>query len=223
MAEGHAAARSTLPADGAQAQGAHLIRLESSTGYGTALIEVLKRIESEFRNYDKKALPIRMVIAGGAALFLHTGERVTEDVDATFSRRVLLNDIEVAYRDPDGRAAIIYLDRNYNDTLGLLHEDADDDAERVELNEIDRKVLDVRVLTPIDLAVSKLGRFSDQDREDILLLAERGLIDAKNLRKRAGEALKAYVGNLESTQNTIDIACRLLENQASRRKPSGSR
>lgn len=189
-----------------------MIRPDFSTGYGAALLDVLKRIESEFRGYDRRVLPIRMVIAGGTALYLHTGERVTEDIDATFSRRALFSgDIEMAYRDPDGRAALLYLDRNYNDTLGLLHEDADDDAMRVDIKGIDRKVLDVRVLTPIDLAVSKLARFSDQDRDDILLLARRKLIAAKALRKRAEEALGSYVGNMAAAGNTIDIACKLLE------------
>lgn len=189
-----------------------MIRPDFSAGYGAALLDVLKRIESEFRDYDQRALPIRMVIAGGTALYLHTGERVTEDIDATFSRRVLFSsDIEVAYRDPDGRAALLYLDRNYNDTLGLMHEDADDDAMRVDIRDIDRKVLDVRVLTPLDLAVSKLARFSDQDRDDILLLARHKLVDAKALRKRAGKALGGYVGNTTTVGNTLDIACRLLE------------
>lgn len=191
-----------------------MIRLDLSAGYGAALLEILKRIESEFRSYDRRALPIRMVIAGGTALYLHTGERVTEDVDATFSRRVLFSsDIEIAYRDPDGRAALLYLDRNYNDTLGLMHENADDDALRVDIKDIDRTVLDVRVLTPLDLAVSKLARFSDQDRDDILLLARRKLIDAKALRKRAEEALGGYVGNTTAVGNTIDIACRLVESE----------
>lgn len=189
-----------------------MILPDVSAGYGAALLAMLKRIESEFRNYDRRALPIRMVIAGGAALYLHTGERVTEDVDATFSRRVLFSsDIEVAYRDPDGRAALLYLDRNYNDTLGLMHEDADDDALRVDIRDIDRKVLDVCVLTPLDLATSKLARFSDQDRDDILLLARRKLIDAKALRKRAEEALGGYVGNTTTVGSTLDIACRLVE------------
>lgn len=189
-----------------------MILPDVSAGYGAALLAMLKRIESEFRNYDRRALPIRMVIAGGAALYLHTGERVTEDVDATFSRRVLFSsDIEVAYRDPDGRAALLYLDRNYNDTLGLMHEDADDDALRVDIRDIDRKVLDVCVLTPLDLATSKLARFSDQDRDDILLLARHKLIDAKALRKRAEEALGGYVGNTTTVGSTLDIACRLVE------------
>lgn len=201
-----------------------MIKPDFDAGYGAALLEVLKRIEAEFRGYDKAALPIRMVIAGGTALYLHTSERVTEDVDATFSRRVLLGqDIEVAYRDADGRAALLYLDRNYNDTLGLMHEDADDDALRVDIKSIDRKVLDVRVLTPLDLAVSKLARFSDQDREDILLLAGRKLITARALRERAEQALKAYFGNVAPVRNTIDIACRLIESMKPEMKPSRKR
>jgi hypothetical protein len=64
---------------------------------------------------------------------------------------------------------------------------------------------------PIDLAVSKLSRFADQDREDILLLAREGLIDSASLRKRAEEALAGYVGDLNSVRNSIAIACRLIE------------
>lgn len=188
-----------------------MIRPDFSDNFGSALLELLKRVESEFHHLDKSVLPVRMIIAGGAALYLHTAERATEDVDATFSRRVILGDIEVAYRDPDGRAAFVYLDRNYNDTLGLMHEDADHDALAVDVKSIRRSILDVRVLTPLDLAVSKLARFSDQDREDILLLAKREMIDAPALRKRAEAAMKAYVGNIEPVRNTIDIVCRLIE------------
>jgi hypothetical protein len=71
--------------------------------------------------------------------------------------------------------------------------------------------IDVRVLAPVDLAVSKLSRFADQDREDILLLAREGLIDPASLRKRAEQALAGYVGDLNSVRNSIDIACRLIE------------
>jgi hypothetical protein len=50
-----------------------------------------------------------------------------------------------------------YLDRNYNDTLGLLHEDAYSDSIRVSLAGINNKIIEVRVLSPLDLAVSKLS------------------------------------------------------------------
>ena len=143
---------------------------------------------------------------------LPPGARGSYEGDGGFSKRVLLNEeIEVSYRDADGRARLLYLDRNYNDTLGLRHEDAHKDARPIDIPGVDKKLIEVRVLAPIDLAVSKLSRFGDQDRDDILLLAKEGLIDAASLRKRAEQALGGYVGDLNSVRNSIDIACRLIE------------
>lgn len=76
---------------------------------------------------------------------------------------------------------------------------------------MDPGVLDVRLLSPLDLAVSKLGRFADHDREDIEALARHDLIDATSLRGRAEAALVAYVGDTARVQNTIDIACRIVD------------
>ena len=187
-------------------------KIKAQDAYLKAFTEVLSRIQQVLKGARPDVFPIRMYVAGGAALHLLTGARVSEDVDAVFSKRVLLNEeIEVSYRDPDGRARLLYLDRNYNDTLGLLHEDAHKDSQSFAFPGIDRKLIDVRVLAPIDLAVSKLSRFADQDREDILLLAREGLIDSASLRKRAEEALTGYVGDLNSVRNSIAIACRLIE------------
>jgi hypothetical protein len=160
-----------------------------------------------------------MYIAGGVGVNLLTGSRTTEDVDAVFSKRLLLDeDIKLEYRDPDGSARYLYLDRNYNDTLGLLHEDAYKGSLPVEIPGIDRKLLDVRVLAPVDLALTKLGRFGDVDREDIELLAKQGLIDSASLRKRAEEALGGYVGDQEYVRTSIDIACRLIDSVRARKR-----
>lgn len=188
--------------------------------YQRAFNEVLQRIQQSLKGSQPGVFPIRMTIAGGAALHLLTGARVTEDIDATFSKRVLLNeDIEVSYRDPDGRARLMYLDRNYNDTLGLLHEKAYQDSRRVDIPGIDSKLIEVRVLQPVDLAVTKLARFTDQDREDLQLLARRGLIDSAAVRKRAEEALAAYVGEVDSVRTSIDVACRLIDAARPRKRP----
>jgi len=195
-------------------------RLKAQDAYLKAFAEVLSRIQQTLEGSRPDLFPIQMVVAGGAALHLLTGARVSEDVDAVFSKRVLFSEeIEVSYRDPDGRARLLYLDRNYNDTLGLLHEDAHKDARPIDIPGIDKKLIDVRVLAPIDLAVSKLSRFAYQDREDILLLAKEGRIDSASLRKRAEQALGAYVGSLNSVRNSIDIACRLIESA----RPPGRR
>ena len=181
-------------------------------GYVEALTKIIAKIVASIGDVNPKLLPIKLYVAGGAALHLRTGSRVTADIDAVFSQRVLLgDDLEVSYRDADGRARLLYFDRNYNDTLGLMHENAYQDSEHVDLRGMDGKVIEVRALTPLDLAVSKLVRFSDQDREDIEVLAREGLIDAKALRARAEEALSGYIGNVKSVQISIDLACKLVE------------
>jgi Nucleotidyltransferase of unknown function (DUF6036) len=180
--------------------------------YLAAFAEIVSKIAQSLKGVPANALPVRMYVAGGAALQLHIGTRVSEDIDATFSRRLVLSDdLSMSYRDVDGQARVLYLDRNYNDSLGLLHEDAYSDSVPVSISGIDSKTVDVRLLSPLDLAVSKLSRFSDQDRQDIEALAREHQISAKALRRRAEEALGGYVGNIEVVKNTIDIACRLID------------
>jgi len=71
-------------------------------------------------------------------------------------------------------------------------------------------VLDVRILTPLDLAVSKLGRFSDQDQTDIAALARRGLMDATSLDSRATEAIGGYVGDTTRLRGNIARAKKIV-------------
>ena len=188
----------------------------ANPAYLEAFARVVARIASRLKDVDPKLLPIQLYVAGGAALYLYTGSRVSADIDGVFSRRVVIDDdLEASYRDTDGRARVLYLDQNYNDTdnetSGLLHEDAHEDAERVELPGNDGSIIEVRALTPLDLAVSKLARFSDQDREDIEVLAREKLVDANSLRKRAEEALGGYVGDLASVRTSLELACNVVE------------
>jgi hypothetical protein len=155
-----------------------------------------------------------MYVAGGAALHFYTGERTSKDVDATFSHRIVLpEDLEVTYRDADGAARLLYFDRQYNDTFALMHEDARADSVPLPLKDLDARVLDVRLLSALDLAVSKVSRFSSQDREDISSLARHGLIQSAPLRRRAVEAAEAFVGNLDRLRSSIDLACRIVEDK----------
>lgn len=186
--------------------------VRSHPDYVAAFVRIIEKIVAGLGDVDPRHLPIRLYVAGGAALHLLVGGRVSMDIDGVFSRRIVIaDDLEVSYRDPDGRARVLYLDRNYNDTLGLMHENAYDDSQRLDLPGLDGKVVEVRLLSPLDLAISKLARFSEQDREDIRRLAEEGLIDARRLRARAEDALNAYVGDTRSVRTSIDLACRMVE------------
>ena len=190
----------------------------ASEEYVAAFQEIVFRIARALSSVPRRSQPVRMYVAGGAAMHLYTGERVSEDIDAVFSRRIALpEDLEVAYRDADGAARLLYFDRQYNDTFGLLHDEAHQDSVTLSLEGIDPRVIEVRLLSPLDLAVSKVGRLSEVDRDDIALLVRRRLVDPVELRKRSEKAMTGYAGDLARLRNSIDIACRIAEDAARRR------
>jgi hypothetical protein len=185
--------------------------LRADPEYLKAFSTIMSRIEHAL-GAKRAAMPVTACVAGGAALHFYTGARVSKDIDAKLTARVLLNpsDLQVAYRDADGHARLLYFDTQYNDSFALLHQNAYDDAVPIALQGVDARRLAVKLLTPLDLAVSTLSRFSEQDRLDIRALARERLIDATHLRRRAEEALPDYVGNLDRIKMSIDIACRLV-------------
>ena len=186
----------------------HKLRAE----YVGAFREIAIRIAATLAGVPPDDLPIKMFVAGGAAIHFYTGDRVSRDIDAVFSHRIALpDDLEVAYRDADGAARLLYFDRQYNDTISLMHEDAQDDSVLWSLEGVDPLQLEVRLLAPLDLAVTKLSRFAEQDRHDIVSLARHQDVRSTPLRKRATQALAGYVGSIERIRGSIDFACRVLE------------
>jgi hypothetical protein len=184
-------------------------------GYVDAIGRLMKRIESLVKGVDPAKLPLRVYIAGGAAAFFHTGGRTSRDVDATLSLKLHLpTDLEEAYVDRDGNPASVYLDGRYT-TLGPLHEDAYKDAEVLEIAAIDTSKVDVRVLAPVDLAISKLGRLSDLDKADIAAMAAAGLIDPHAFERRAVEALDYYVGHPATPRVNLADALKIIRRNIS--------
>jgi hypothetical protein len=185
--------------------------------YLAAFTELVQRIASPLGELPRQRLPIKMYVAGGAAMHFYTGERVSNDVDAVFSKRIALpSDLEVTYQDPDGAPRLLYFDRQYNESFALMHEDAHDDSVPLTLKRVDASILDVRLLSALDLAVSKISRFSSQDRDDITTLGKHGLIKSAALRRRSEQAMENYVGNLDTLRGTIDLACRIVEDAEQR-------
>ncbi len=177
-----------------------------------ALTEIAARIAAQLVSADRKHLPVRMYLAGGAAVHFYTGARMTGDVDAVFSTRVVLpEDLDVAYVDEHGRNRLLYFDRQYNDTFALLHEDAHRASKKLTLHGVDPGLLEVRALAPVDLAVSKIARYEQHDQDDIAALARAGLITGPEVEQRAQEALAGYVGNVSRVHLSIKLARQLIE------------
>lgn len=193
------ASRSSLPA------------LRPDPEYLKAFAQIMSRIERAL-GPKRPAKPVVVCVAGGAAMHFYVGGRFSEDIDAKIMARVIVDpqDLQVTYRGEDGHTRLLYFDTQYSDSFALFHHDAYEDARAINVKGIEPRRLEVRLLTPLDLAVSKISRFSEQDQNDIRTLAEAGLIDAESLRRRAEAALPDYVGNMDRIKTSIDLACRFV-------------
>ena len=145
--------------------------------------------------------PIKAFLAGGVAVHYWVGSRVTADVDAEFSlmgtgyRNFLPIDDVMAYVDDDGNTRAIHIDRNYTPVFALMHEDYVARSCRLGDKLGGKGKLEVYVLSPPDLAISKMARWSPNDQEDVIALAAAGYLDADALERLAFEAAETAVGH----------------------------
>lgn len=148
---------------------------------------------------------LRVYLAGGMAVYFYVGKRVSHDLDAEFAGRVLLPaDLAV---EIDGDEPV-YFDTHFNPKFALVHENYQRDAFPVNLGV---PHIDLRLLSPVDLAVSKIARFADVDREDIASLVQAGLTNAPAIAQRAREAVAAYIGNPADIRHKIALAVEVAE------------
>jgi hypothetical protein len=121
------------------------------------------------------------------------------------------NDLVVDFKDAAGKDSRIYFDSTYSPTLGPMHEDCEDDA--IEWTGIgnERRLVKLYVLAPLDLAVSKLGRFDGNDPADILDLAAHGYFTANEFRARSESAASYFVGDVRRLRNCIEITAKRIE------------
>lgn len=158
-----------------------------------AVGEIIHRISASLPELNE---PIKMYLAGGMAVNFYTGYRPTEDVDASFSARLILpKDLVVSFVDDRGRPRMVYFDTNYNTSFALVHPDFEFDSYIVKGNEFTDEKIELRILSPVDLALSKVARFEGNDKEDIAELAHHHLVAPCELEERASEALGYYIGN----------------------------
>lgn len=162
--------------------------------------------------------PLTVFLAGGMAVHLYTAKRVTTDIDAEFAGRVAVPaDLFVQVELPDGSTEDIYFDSNFSTTLGLIHEDYQQDSVPVDLG---LQHITVRALSPVDLAVSKISRLADPDKEDIRDLVLAGLTNADEIEARAEDALSYYIGNTSSLRFNIRDALAIAR-KAQRERTAG--
>lgn len=194
----------------------------------TKIAAGLRELFAQLEQRVDVSYPINVVLAGGMAVHLHTATvRMSRDVDAEFSsadpsRRVRIgipSDLMVDVVMDDGVARPIYFDTNYNSTFGLMHENYFEDAIPVKIG-VDK--LQVRVLSAVDLVVSKLSRYEAHDREDIASIVSLGLTTADEVERRATEAMPGYVGNMPFLKANLRDALAMIRGMEAAREQASA-
>ena len=183
-------------------------------GLPDALRELVERVSGSIRSGQV----VDAYLAGGVATYLHVRRaggslaaqaRYSEDADIHFGRALIPgDDVVVRYVDHSGEERLLALDRSYSIDIGLRHPDCFDDAEY--LFDSSNGRLRLYMLNPLDLAVTKTGRFQDHDKADIALMARAGLLDAENFTERASEALEYLATDPAMVAINIDEAAELI-------------
>jgi len=187
------------------------MKLYKNTEFGKAVQKLFRSLNEIADDHGSDQAYIdgqfKAYIFGGAAVHMYTNHRSSHDVDVEFTEYLPAfkdEDVVVMYLDRDAKSKQLTFDDNFTPVLGLLHEDYIDDAVPFMTEKGD--VLWVYLVSPLDLAVSKLARFADHDFDDIKALARAGLVGAESLRERAEFALGAYVGDTVTVSTNIRLA-----------------
>lgn len=163
---------------------------------------------------------MRVYVFGGCAVHLLTHSRGSADIDAEVHAAQFLRRDEVVavlaepeFYEQGDQDLTVEFDPNYNTSLGPLHEDYLDRAIPLFGFSGDQP-LHVYVAAGVDLAISKLGRYTDQDKADIEALINSGRVDVEEFVTLATQAIDYAIGNRSGMLNSLaDVAGPYLEDE----------
>ena len=172
--------------------------------------ELIGHLSELSRRLGPLAEPLQAWLAGGFAVHFHTRHRMSYDVNIKWSHKVPIPPdmrvFEISAPESPGGTNVVVMDGSFGGAFGSYPPEWEKRSE--EVHRFGDMVL--HVINPVDLAVSKVARFSDHDREDIRALAERGLIDSDLFARRAEEALFLYVGDLTFVRRNLADAMQIV-------------
>lgn len=192
------------------------------TPMAAAILRLFANLAEDLAARSLPEHSVHAYIFGGCAVHLHTAARASSDVDVEFCyddllmasavRLVLQALPPVDYDDPDAGPSQLVWDANFNTTFGPLHEDYRDRAVLIE--HVPGSPVDVWLPAAEDIAVSKLGRFSDVDVEDIVELLSLPTSNLDQFQVLAAEAGAYYVG--QPLDSKISYIRKLLDEKIGR-------
>lgn len=141
---------------------------------------------------------VKAFIFGGCAFHIHTNARGSNDIDAEIQAiqqlqkediLLFLENNDVEYMDDNNLETNLEFDSGFNTSLASIDPDYN---ERV-IPLITDCIVEVYLVSGLDLAISKLARLSDRDIEDINVLYLKGKFSLEEFKKSANNAKEYYV------------------------------
>lgn len=182
------------------------------TPLGQALVDFFDALAPVYSSGEKGVFQV--IVFGGCAVHIHTQSRGSADIDAEVASHGLADKSEVigilsgepySFFDEEGVSQLLEFDTSFNTTLAPLHEDYVDRVTRLK-TQSSSPFIEVFVASPIDVAISKLGRFAENDQADIQALLKLPLVDVLEFERLAKEAIDYYVGEKSRVQGSLKIA-----------------
>lgn len=163
-----------------------------NTEFSKALINMFEKLDKVLaleQSGDVSNPLVQVCVFGGCAVHLYTGSRTTNDVDATVTG--VLKDANkiksVYFRNEKGRRQTLMFDKNYNTTLAPLDPAYEDRLNF--LHKTNSGIIQLNLVSAVDIAVTKLGRFGSDDIKDIKKLYKQGLFTIEEFLEVAEEGL----------------------------------
>ena len=187
-----------------------------NTPLAQAVLKFFNRAEEDLFKIQLPPGSIKAYLFGGCAMHILTNSRGSGDIDVEFSAARHVKDSDLKFNVSPIVYSVqkekfwLYYDETFSPTLGPLHENYQDDAIQIETR-MRPSPLWFYVVSPADLAVSKLGRFGDRDIEDILTLIKLKKLSIDDFLDRASEAAEYYVGSESTIKSYINYIQRQAE------------
>lgn len=175
-------------------------------------------LEKKYDNLPHEA--VKVYLFGGCAIHLHIGNRASNDIDSELEPIQKLKPVStletaiksVGFDDEEGDYCMLDFDGNFNPTIAPIHPDYKERSSLLHLTQ--SKLVSLYLVSAVDIAVSKLGRFESVDREDIVNLFQNNMFTIEDFRETAEEA-KNYCGvATDKLEFNIDMAINLLQEEA---------
>ncbi len=140
---------------------------------------------------------VTVVAVGGTAMTLHNSKASTLDVDFTIPAKDFSEFHRVLNLVPHG-----FKVDTWNNGMVFSQDLPDDYLEKSKHIRTKMKNIKLRVLDPLDIIVTKVGRLNARDKEDIATCIKKFKITKTEIRKRAKQV--TYVGREENYEINLN-------------------